>query len=338
MLKLNKKIYKCTALSAAVIVLIAATIITSNKNKSASANSVTLTDKTAKSTAATDTESSLSDETTASTAVDTSKDEVSSPNEDDIKINTYTVKSGDTLESIASTYDINVNTIAQSNGLSSNAVLKDGQILEFPSIDGVLYKIKEGETLWDLSILNKIDINKIIEVNNLENPEKLKLGQKIIMPGVSKVESVALNTDSKSTSSSSKTTNTVNRGGSGISTKGRLPVSGTITSRFGKRWGKLHKGIDISASTGTNVYAFADGKVTFSGRQGSYGNLVIISHGNGLQTYYAHNSKLLVNVGQSVKKGQHIAEVGSTGNSTGPHCHFEVRKNGTPVNPLSYVK
>ncbi len=116
------------------------------------------------------------------------------------------------------------------------------------------------------------------------------------------------------------------------------PSRGTLTSRFGSRWGSMHTGIDIANKTGTPIYAADGGKVSFSGSNGAYGNLVIIDHENGYQTYYAHCSKLLVSKGDRVYKGQHIANVGNTGRSTGPHLHFEVRKNGTPINPLGYVK
>ncbi|SKA73572.1 Murein DD-endopeptidase MepM and murein hydrolase activator NlpD, contain LysM domain [Clostridium sp. USBA 49] len=349
----NKRVYKYTALSAAVIVLVTATAITSSKNKisNTSVNNVVLTDKKSeeKDTANKENNSNVNNNV-SSDVLDTSNTE-ELKKDTEVKINTYTVKSGDTLDSIAAIYNVKVNTISESNGLSLNASLKDGQVLEFPSIDGVLYKIKEGETLWDLALLNKVDINKIIKVNNLENPEKLKLNQKIIIPDISSVKSPALNASLEKSSSSNVSKKTVNRGGSGLSSvslgssstnnssfKGSLPVSGSISSKFGERWGKFHKGIDIAASTGTNVYAFADGKVIFSGLQNSYGNLLIIDHGNGFKTYYAHNSKLLVSEGQVVEKGDHIAEVGSTGNSTGSHCHFEIRKNDSPVNPLNYIK
>jgi len=115
------------------------------------------------------------------------------------------------------------------------------------------------------------------------------------------------------------------------------PTRGMLTSRFGSRWGRRHEGIDIAARTGTPVNAADGGKIIFSGTSGNYGKLVKINHGGGYVTYYAHNSKLLVSEGDKVFKGQKIAEVGSTGRSTGPHLHFEVRKNGKPVNPLSYV-
>ncbi|AOT70541.1 LysM peptidoglycan-binding domain-containing M23 family metallopeptidase [Geosporobacter ferrireducens] len=116
------------------------------------------------------------------------------------------------------------------------------------------------------------------------------------------------------------------------------PTRGSLSSRFGWRWGSKHEGIDIAAKIGTAVHAADGGKVTFAGTRGNYGKLVIIDHGGGYQTYYAHNSKIVVSTGTKVHKGQKIAEVGNTGRTTGPHLHFEVRKNGTPVNPLNYVK
>lgn len=115
------------------------------------------------------------------------------------------------------------------------------------------------------------------------------------------------------------------------------PTRGRLTSPFGARWGRRHTGIDIASSYGTTVASADAGRVSFAGRQGSYGNLVIIDHENGYQTYYAHNSKIVVKKGDRVYKGQKVAEMGSTGNSTGVHLHFEVRKNGTPVNPQSFV-
>ena len=116
------------------------------------------------------------------------------------------------------------------------------------------------------------------------------------------------------------------------------PTRGRLTSSFGMRWGRAHTGIDIASSRGTSIFAADAGKVSFSGWKGSYGNLVIIDHENGYQTYYAHNNRNLVKQGERVYKGQKIAEMGSTGRSTGVHLHFEVRKNGTPVNPQNFVR
>ena len=113
---------------------------------------------------------------------------------------------------------------------------------------------------------------------------------------------------------------------------------GRLSSSYGSRWGRQHKGIDIAAPYGTSVVASDGGTVVYAGYNSSgYGNLIKIDHGNGYMTYYAHNSSLCVSVGDKVAKGQLIAKVGSTGRSTGNHCHFEIRKNGTPVNPYSYV-
>jgi murein DD-endopeptidase MepM/ murein hydrolase activator NlpD len=117
-----------------------------------------------------------------------------------------------------------------------------------------------------------------------------------------------------------------------------MPTSGTITSPFGQRGGEFHKGLDIAVPTGTNIVAADGGTVVFAGwDSGGYGNLIKIDHGNGFETYYGHSSKLYVKVGQKVAKGELIAAVGSTGNSTGPHVHFEIHKNGVAINPSDYV-
>lgn len=115
------------------------------------------------------------------------------------------------------------------------------------------------------------------------------------------------------------------------------PVSGTITSPFGMRWGKLHPGLDIGAGMGTPIKAAAAGRVIVAAYDGGYGNLVVIDHGNGLATAYAHQSQIAVSVGEQVGQGQVIGYVGSTGFSTGPHLHFEVRVNGSPVDPMGYL-
>jgi murein DD-endopeptidase MepM/ murein hydrolase activator NlpD len=115
------------------------------------------------------------------------------------------------------------------------------------------------------------------------------------------------------------------------------PVNGPVVSGYGMRWGRLHEGIDITASTGTPIWAAAAGTVIYAGWLGGYGNLVVVDHGNGLATAYAHASAILVSVGQSVAQGETVSLVGSTGNSSGPHLHFEVRVNGVAVDPLLYL-
>lgn len=115
------------------------------------------------------------------------------------------------------------------------------------------------------------------------------------------------------------------------------PTYGALSSRYGQRWNRQHQGIDIAADTGTDIVAADDGKVEFAGWESGYGNLVKLTHGNGYTTYYGHCSKILVSEGAVVEKGQVIAKVGSTGRSTGPHLHFEVRKDNIPQNPLEFI-
>lgn len=118
------------------------------------------------------------------------------------------------------------------------------------------------------------------------------------------------------------------------------PISGTITSRYGESSTlrkSTHTGLDIAATTGTPIKVVADGVVTNASYSGSYGNLVKISHGDGVETWYAHTSKMYVTVGQKVSAGDTIAAVGSTGNSTGAHLHFEIRINGNHINPQKYL-
>lgn len=115
------------------------------------------------------------------------------------------------------------------------------------------------------------------------------------------------------------------------------PTSGTVTSRFGPRWGRMHQGLDIAAPTGTPITAAASGTVIIAGPQGGYGNLVVIDHGGGLATAYAHQNSVAVAVGDSVTQGGVVGYVGSTGNSTGPHLHFEVRVSGAARDPLPYL-
>ena len=144
-----------------------------------------------------------------------------------------------------------------------------------------------------------------------------------------------------------KNNNSGSAGGAVVSGNGMFthpcPEYSRISSTFGYRNAPLagastnHKGVDFAASTGTLIYAAAAGTVTSAGYSGKAGNLIIINHGNGLLTYYMHCNTIFVSAGQKVSKGQNIGQVGTTGNSTGPHLHFQVMNNGTPVNPMNYL-
>jgi murein DD-endopeptidase MepM/ murein hydrolase activator NlpD len=115
------------------------------------------------------------------------------------------------------------------------------------------------------------------------------------------------------------------------------PLSGPVTSPFGWRWGRMHEGIDIGVPYGTAIHAAASGTVIYCGWESGYGNLTVIDHGGGLATAYGHQSSIAVSCGQQVSQGEVIGYVGSTGHSTGPHLHFEVRVNGSPVDPMGYL-
>lgn len=244
----------------------------------------------------------------------------------------YIVKAGDTLDSIAKSYRIDVKTISESNRISQDISLKVGQELKFPSVVGVLYAVKRGDNLWDISRLYGLKMDLIASANGLKLSDVLRVNQQIILPGVDGIKAVSVSSSSKGSSSPK------------VSSRGRSysgsvwPLVGVITSKFGPRWGRRHNGLDIAAKTGTLVRAFMGGTVIYSGWESGYGNLIKIDHGGGLVSYYGHNSKLLVSKGQQIEKGQTISKVGSTGDSTGPHLHFEIRRDGTPVNPLSYLK
>jgi len=119
-----------------------------------------------------------------------------------------------------------------------------------------------------------------------------------------------------------------------------FPVRGTYrsTSGFGPRWGRMHEGHDWAGPSGTPIHATADGVVVFAGRSGGYGNLIKIQHDFGYETRYAHLSKFRVKVGQRVSRGERIGDMGNTGRSTGTHLHYEIRRGGTAINPMKYIK
>jgi septal ring factor EnvC (AmiA/AmiB activator) len=126
--------------------------------------------------------------------------------------------------------------------------------------------------------------------------------------------------------------------GSGVSSSGLIwPVNGPITSPFGERWGRMHEGVDIGVGYGTPIEAAASGTVVYAGWESGYGNFVVIDHGNGLATAYGHQSRIAVSNGEAVSRGQVIGYVGCTGHCFGPHLHFEVRVNGSAVDPLGYL-
>ena len=192
---------------------------------------------------------------------------------------------------------------------------------------------------------NNIEKISIVEKYETEMKDLIQSEEAISKLYVEKPKPVVV---AKKTTTSTKyaSTGSVNTSLTTSSAKANLgislirPVSGIITSRFGAASAirrSSHTGLDLATSSGTPIKAAASGTVTFSGYKGSYGNLMVITHENGVQTYYGHCSQLYLSAGATVSQGQTVAAVGSTGNSTGPHLHFEVRVNGTAYNPENYV-
>lgn len=201
---------------------------------------------------------------------------------------------------------------------------------EIASKDEVIEKVEDKETAEKL--VNEIKELSDSEINLTINEKTTNALEKV---QIDELEVAKANTIEKLNIDTTEEISNIN--GIKIAT---LPVTGTISSRYGvssKIRVSTHTGLDIATTTGTPIKVVADGTVTFAAYSGSYGYLVKVDHGNGVETWYGHTSKMLVKAGQEVKSGDTIALVGSTGNSTGPHLHFEVRINGEHVNPQKYL-
>ena len=262
---------------------------------------------------------------------------------------TYTVVQGDTFNAIAYANDMSVSDLKALNPNVDINRLMVGDVLN----------VKELTPVLSVQTVDNITYTESIEcpVETREDSSMYKGETKIITQGVegeAQVNATVTYVNGQETErviNSSVTVREPTTTVKAVGTKEKpktastgsysWPITGRITSYFGGRYifgsYSYHSGIDISCSYGAAIKAADGGTVTFAGYKGSYGYLVIITHDNGTQTYYAHNSSLLVSAGQKVYKGQQIAKAGSTGRSTGTHCHFEVRVNGTSVNPLSYL-
>ena len=202
-------------------------------------------------------------------------------------------------------------------------------VSDFASAEEIVNQLKEKEsTNADEIVITEMYETNLEEFSDVETVVADLYVKKVELPKVAK-NSGKVNTSANLSYQSI-----------GIGLNLIRPISGTITSRFGSvssiRSG-AHTGLDIGASSGSPVKAAASGTVIWAGYKGSLGNLVVVQHTNGVQTYYGHCSKIYVSSGQSVSQGQTISAVGSTGNSTGPHLHFEIRVNGVAYNPQNYV-
>ncbi|MEC9490085.1 MAG: LysM peptidoglycan-binding domain-containing M23 family metallopeptidase [Halanaerobiales bacterium] len=232
---------------------------------------------------------------------------------DQVKV--HKVKSGETLWDIAHKHGLNIDSLIGANNISNMNSIKPGQKFKILPVKGIIYRVSPGESV--ASIARKFDLKTetIMKDNNIEDASSLKIDQKLILRGAKPEFSYQDRLDQKF----------------------MYPINTRITSYYGPRWGRVHEGIDFAAPMGSPIRAVSSGRVVYSGWATGYGYVVIIEHQRGLRTLYAHNSKLLVREGESVGKGEVISRSGNTGNSTGPHLHFEVQVNGRPENPLDYI-
>lgn len=234
-----------------------------------------------------------------------------------LKIVTHTVKPGETLSEIARMYGVSMDTICGCNKLESYDLVHVGQVLKIPNKDGLLVSVQRGQTLPVLAKKYNVTINKIIEENSIANPDFINIGQDIFIPDAKPLDIF----------------------------KGFLwPVkTKSVTSGYGWRkdpfYGEsqFHQGIDVRAHYEW-VRASKYGRVSYAGWLGGYGKVIVVTHPSGEKTLYGHLSKIVVREGQYVKQGQIIAKSGNTGNSTGPHLHFEIIRKGQHINPYAELK
>ena len=238
---------------------------------------------------------------------------------------TYKVGPGDTISGIAKKFGLtNISTLISVNDIGNVRQLAAGQKLKIPSIDGIVYTVKKGDSLSGITGKYKISLEQLLDVNELTT-ETLTSGQQLFLPGAA-MDATALR--------------------NAMGELFRMPIAAKFrwSSPYGYRIDPIagvksfHTGTDLACPTGTPILAAMSGKVTTTGINRVYGNYVIIDHGNGYQTLYAHMSKIIASKGQWVSQGTRIGLVGSTGYSTGPHLHFTVYKKGKLVDPMTVLK
>lgn len=249
----------------------------------------------------------------------------------------HVVQPGETVSSIAQRYNLQSETILSENNIGTKDTIASGQRLRILPVDGVRHKVQKGETVYTIAKKYGLGDDEVaaqaiitFPFNTFANDDTFGLttGQYIFVPGgVKPKENVLPRTVARLTTPDA----------GAVSATGQFvwPAAGTISQGF--FW--YHKGFDIANRGGGKIVAADAGKVALAGWDSSgYGNRVIVDHGNGMATLYAHMSVLRVQVGQSVRKGDVIGDMGSTGRSTGTHLHFEVRRNGSALNPGEFLR
>jgi len=247
----------------------------------------------------------------------------------------YAVQAGDTVSTIAKKFNITVNTILWANNLSAFSLIRPGDSLVILPYSGIIHTVKSGETLSKIANLYDVEEDKILSCNDLGST--LKIGEKIIVPGAKKITAVAAVKKPASYTGLTAIKDLVKSPSTAAS--GNKMAWPTVGRRITQYFSWRHTGLDIANKVGTPLYAADAGVVEFAGwNSNGYGYNVVINHGGGKKTRYAHASKLFVKAGDEVEKGENIAAMGSTGRSTGSHLHFEVIINGARYNPLNYIK
>ena len=247
----------------------------------------------------------------------------------------YMVQAGDTVASIADKFGLKQSTVITANNLGSRAFIREGQPLRILPVDGIAYTVKKGDTVEKIAKKYSSEVARISDINWLDDGGRLTIGVELVLPDgklpapppppvrVANIKDIFVPPSYKQV------------------TGGGTLLWPTAVRRITQYFKRSHNGVDIAGPVGTPIYAADDGAVIFSGwNRGGYGNMMLLDHGNGMFTRYAHGSKLLYKVGAQVKKGDTIMLMGSTGRSTGPHLHFEVmlKTVRNRANPFSYVK
>lgn len=249
----------------------------------------------------------------------------------------YEVQSGDVIGSIAARFGVSIETVLWANNLSLRSYIRPGDKLKIPPASGVLHIVKSGDTVSKIARTYNAEADEIVKANKLQKDgADIVIGEELFVPGGEKpVERrVVAATPSRALRGVAAPPPSVSApAGSGY-------IWPTSVRRITQYFGWKHTGVDIAGPVGTPIYASKAGTVIKSqcGWNGGYGCYVIIDHGGGVNTLYGHESQLYVSVGDVVEQGQVIAAMGSTGRSTGPHVHFEVRVSGARVNPLKYTR
>ena len=257
------------------------------------------------------------------------------------RISTYVVRDGDSLSEIADMFNVSGNTILWANNIDKNG-LHEGMTLVILPVSGIRHTVKSGETLASLAKDYSSDAEEIASYNGLSSIDDLVKGATVIIPGGEIAQAPAKKTSTKAKTSTSGASSSIKTGGSigalratGNTSDGSFSSSFANPAPSGRLSQGIHgwNGVDIAAPNGSPINAAAAGTVIVSrvgGWNGGYGNYVVIDHGNGVQTLYAHMNTDAVSVGEKVVRGQNIGTVGNTGQATGYHLHFEVRGAKNP--------